>query len=161
MLAKQTKPSNQSNLLLLPTTFQQLNPTYPLSSKTSTEDPNPPLHTNLESPQKILIKTKRTNPNPGGLSGHLKFLLQQLPPRRFKTPKTQNLKTPPPSRSDVSRFTQPNGNPARWQNANTLRRPLAFRATTCLQQERGKIGASGCSGQAGNRRDSASTWSTD
>ena len=65
-----SKPSNQSNLLLLPTIFQQLSPTYPLSSKSSTEDPEPP-YTNLKS-QIFLIKTKRTNPS--GLSRHLKFL---------------------------------------------------------------------------------------
>lgn len=65
-----SKPSNQFNLLLLPTIFQQLGPTYPLSSRTSTEDPDPP-YTNLKS-QKNLIKTKRTDPS--GLSRHLKFL---------------------------------------------------------------------------------------
>lgn len=136
-----SKPSNQFNLLLLSTIFQQLSPTYPLSSRTSTEDPDPP-YTNLKS-QKNLIKTKRTDPS--GLSRHLKFLCNSSSwsVKTPKPPNTQNLKTPPPSRSDVSRFTQPNGNPARLQNANMPPRSLAFPmmrgATRCMQPERGKL----------------------
>lgn len=150
-----SKPRNQPNLLLLlPTIFQQLIhfPSKPQQRRV----PNP---LNTHKPR---IPKKSNRLILVGSSRHLKISLQQLPllVDAHNPHKTQHLKTPLPSRSDVSGFTQHKRKSSKISERKYTAKIACIsneEATGCMQPQRGQLEQVGVVGKQATRTLSAFT----